>query len=467
MDLSSNKRREAVKWASHSPGPLRSVAIDVPGGSSHAAFFTGRLTIISGLNGSGKTTFLRALASHLRSDGINWPVNKIHAEGLHISSSEVELRGELTSFYIDPVNSLLHRMEMFSKDPNFRDLLEGVDPWAFDEDLLMLARFVLARNYDAIYCREICELDGPGSVVPYFSCRVAGRDYEAFDAGRGELVALFILWALSRLPDNSLALLEEPESGLAQISQSRLIDALCVLMKSRDLQVITSSHYPDIIGRLRAENICIVQRLPEFLISSCEDIQTFQRVLGYQSRVTVLLLVEDEVAASVLRVLMDEIAPGLQYLTSIRVHKDGESGLLAVASKTRPARCEKDTMIVVADGDARTKEKFTNVGIKFLPGSGPPEELVRRVVDDLLAADFLNVDRSRIRMAYQQAMGLDHHDWINVLAEPFGSVESLMKSALPFLRQSGEVWEQAENLVGDISKLVDGLQAQTPRVAIR
>src|SRR5207253_9763943 len=77
--------------------------------------------------------------------------------------------------------------------------------------------------------------------------------YSKFHQGAGESAALDLLGALQHVPNNALILIDEAEASLHPKAQRRLMQTLMWLCRTRNLQVILSTHSQYILEELPPE----------------------------------------------------------------------------------------------------------------------------------------------------------------------------------------------------------------------
>lgn len=93
--------------------------------------------------------------------------------------------------------------------------------------------------------------------------QVASRPVESWESADGTLRALAILLALETTPLGSTILIEEPEQNLHPWAIRSIVDHVREAIELRNLQVILTTHSPQILERLNPEELLIAQRTPE------------------------------------------------------------------------------------------------------------------------------------------------------------------------------------------------------------
>ena len=165
------------------------------------------VSVVTGGNGAGKTTMLRGLGSLMPDNRIDWPdrLESVVVEGerqramartLSSSGGEVDTRtisGNLPNVvFIDPSEESLEVRRLLQKDPNARDLVEGIDPYELNGEWLDHASRILRRKYDSISVFEVEGVSGD-RVIPWVRVAAGPIEYDLLNMGRGELSALYLI----------------------------------------------------------------------------------------------------------------------------------------------------------------------------------------------------------------------------------------------------------------------------------
>lgn len=166
---------------------------------------------------------------------------------------------------------------------------------------LGMVSFVLGREYEeARWIRHrLFKVDGGLSVV--FKTK-HGRYSEAF-AGSGEVaVTSCVVQVLSASP-GTLVLLDEPEVSLHPGAQERLLAFLSKMARTRQLQVVFSTHSPHLVTALPGDAIKAFHQLDNGrfdVLKSTHPYAAFRR-LGAIGGGEVRILVEDKLAMAVVK----------------------------------------------------------------------------------------------------------------------------------------------------------------------
>lgn len=219
--------------------------------------FHGGITAICGLNGSGKTTFLNAIAELINIEDISSTSNAILKIGdptlsgkLRVNDKEeyIELNyinGQRTvsddieyeKVWLDLSSQCPLMVSHFSKMKNLEEFLDSVEPIIFNDDELKELSYVVGKNYESCY---IYELDD--GEFPYFYVNAGGLEYGTELMGLGEVSILFIIWQMKRLSQGSIMIIDEPETYLSYQSQSGILDIMAKYSSEKSIWMIMSTH---------------------------------------------------------------------------------------------------------------------------------------------------------------------------------------------------------------------------------
>ncbi|MCK4797054.1 MAG: AAA family ATPase, partial [Spirochaetes bacterium] len=179
---------------------------------------------------------------------------------------------------------------------------------------------------------------------------------EAF-AGSGETAVVKLVNDILSVEDYSLVILDEPETSLHPAAQKKLIEFLLKKIKIKKLQVVISSHSPDMIENMPKEAIKILYENPRTnKINIIEDVvpESAFLHLGHSIPDKKILIVEDDLAKVILQKTLEKNNDC--DLFDIQYFPGGESRIkqenMLVYSKE-----EDKKHFIIFDGDQR-KDKI-------------------------------------------------------------------------------------------------------------
>lgn len=196
-----------------------------------------------------------------------------------------------------------------------------------------------------------------------------GSAYSESNMGFGEGRVLYLVDQLESAPNNSLFVLEEPETSLHPKAQYMLAKYLMNVVHRKKHQVVLTTHSENLLAGLPAE-------ARKFLLRKASDIEVIDRIsprhaecfLSGYHKPALIVCVEDPFAKELLTEILRKIQPGLLKLVDIRDIGDAR----AVAQAVKILHQDTNT-IGVRDGDKG--EDIPNRLYK-LPGVFPPEKEV-------------------------------------------------------------------------------------------
>ncbi len=293
------------------------------------------LTVVSGLNGAGKTRLLRELAI--------------------ASSGRVVALHQLLSYL---------QRDLALRD-DIGELLEESGAKVLDGFLLQSVTDLVRRDYEEVRWYSVDIVDSPfrdivgDDVVPAFVVRHQGATYDFRTMGLGELSAHVLMWLLSysRENDAPLLLLDEPEAFLPPPSRDVVLSYLLESsLKGR--RVVVASHSLELIQPAVAAGAALIlsRSAGKIDIRNASEADVQERVAGLFGQTQapqVLLLCEDESAYVFSDELLRQMAPRI-WSVSRFLWLTGFGNLRAVWNNMpRPARLPEGVLpfAFIADGD--------------------------------------------------------------------------------------------------------------------
>lgn len=255
-------------------------------------------------------------------------------------------------------------------------ILEPADELA-PEELTALSR-VLGREYTSV---RMVRHDYFG--VEGYTAAISTQqlDYSEAYAGSGEFAAIMLVRAVSRAPDRSLIILDEPETSLHPGAQRELIAFIarqCVIHKH---QVVIATHAPSIVTDLPAAAIKLLDMSPltghvALVSGQASPSEAFVR-LGAEVRPR-SAIVEDELAAELVR--RAARTRGQDFLNSISV-QPVPGGAQSIVKRVVPvAAATGQDVVIILDGDQRPD---------------PPPRPALEVADSRLESELHKIGLSR------------------------------------------------------------------------
>lgn len=186
-----------------------------------------------------------------------------------------------------------------------------------------------------------------------FSVKFSSPDLkysEAF-AGSGETAIIVLIHKIHHLEDNSLLLLDEPETSLHPGAQKRLIEYLLEQIKIKKLQVVISTHSPFLIEGMPAESIKVFSLKDSFfhIENSREPKEAFYE-LEIENTQKTTIVVEDLLAKEIVEYALKKKGPDIFETFNVK-YLPGGSGSLKQRIVTYIEN--EDKPYILFDGDQK------------------------------------------------------------------------------------------------------------------
>lgn len=183
---------------------------------------------------------------------------------------------------------------------------------------------------------------------------------EAF-AGSGELAVVRAVIEVLKCEDNTLILLDEPETSLHPGAQKRLIHFLLDQIVKKKLQVVASTHSPTIIEGMPAKSIKAMEESPSGRMKAVDVTHpqvAFNR-LGHIDENKITVVVEDDLLSSLVEIALIDLDPGEKEALKLYIPPAGASDIFKnlIPSSIH----EKRNIFFIVDGDQEIQEDLNGV----------------------------------------------------------------------------------------------------------
>jgi len=429
-------KRTSSPW----PKFLKSIVLDgFRGWSGEEVRFEFPVVVVTGENGSGKSTVLKAAATAYAHPGNN---KLTYFPGIFFPDTAWEtIQAATISYKISQgTNEKTYHYRKkdrrwrtstnakAKRDVYFQDIsrtlpLDGTVGYAniakrsakevsaenLDKDLTKYYSSILGRPYDeARLATSSLSSSKKVGVV-----KLSGIEFSQFHQGAGEDATFDLISLLQNANPTSLLIIDEVEASLHPRSQRRLMHFLLWLSRTKQIQIIVSTHSPYVVEELPEEARIFLSRgdsgieilygiTPEYALNRMDDID----------KPDLCLYTEDEEAAELVKEILRYNSIDLRRVAITHVGScEVVKSLGRVAAKDKLpilARC-------ILDGDQEEAP-----GCIVLPGSAAPE---RQVIVDIHSSatkelsQRLDMPEASVTDALNKTMTKqDHHDWISEAA---------------------------------------------------
>lgn len=276
--------------------------------------------------------------------------------------------------------------------------LELKDKRFFSGEAKQKVAHILNQVYEDVHFQGV----GHGDRVSELGImRRYGKQYSENNMGFGEGRVLHLVSLMEDAPQQSLFILEEPETSLHEEAQYRLIQYLLDVCNRRNHQIIFSTHSSVMLEALPQEARLLLYRDSDGVTSYKGISSTRARAIlsgGEQRALTIC--VEDTFARSVLRELIR--IEDSHLIKAVAIEAIGSNDAVREAVKLLQKLNRKALGVRDGDTGAAPSEKLYS-----LPGTKPPENEVFEnpaVLSRLVGEFSLTVEAMQAA-----ANGADHH----------------------------------------------------------
>jgi predicted ATPase len=394
--------------------------------------FSSPITAICGVNGTGKSSILRALWATLDWNSaevipeIRERLKALHSEAvLRIGGAEIRCKfpgatdapqvPAIVVLHVDPSATAVQLQRRACEINALEELLEAITPSILERKEVTNLSGILRKQYERIEIYEI-EDYSEEDPMPFVSVSEHGRDYDIRTMSLGEISVFVMYWQLLRADRNSIVLLEEPETFLSPVSQGALLDYLAAMSVRKQLSVVLTTHSPQMFARLQPNQVKFVYRSAAgALVAGEQAYDEMRKAVGIEPVVDRLLFVEDRAAREFTLGILKKLDRSI--LLRAEVIDVGGHAQITKVSSAIPQQVRFFRAIGVYDGDVRGQIVNERPHI-FLPG-GTLEITFRDLINSK-PNDFsqrLGRNPEQIAVMLADIGGIDHHDWFEELGK--------------------------------------------------
>lgn len=391
------------------------------------------ITILCGLNGVGKSSLIANIKSSLGlSDSSIVSKNKftdrIDAK-IVIDGEEFDEipsgKDAASVCYIDSDQAL--ECLKYWEQSNIEELLEAEEPFKFSKAQVEELSELVGKEYLSLSSYEIS--DQEKTFVPVFFKISESKkqiEYDSTGMGIGEHFIIYMYYILEKLDNNTILIIEEPESYISVFSQRQFMNYLAKIISEKKISVVITSHSPHIINMVRKDNIRLLIKLNgELSIYTPGKQNDAEDVLGIEYKkieyinTKATIFVEDYAARIFLENLLDIESPDIRNNTDV-ISVKGESD---ITNRLTFPRSEFMSHILIGIYDAdlqntkceQTIRSKVNWPVLFLPIDECVEKDIFNYLTvndhiDLLCAALNIKDKNWFKAMLSKTMYDNYHD---------------------------------------------------------
>jgi len=415
---------------------------NVPGIGCGVVRFKTPVNLLCGPNGVGKTTLLRSIGAALHPEAaVRSPSTRfrlrsgkvdvhvvVGGEAQHLATDLSSLENckldkpDYDLVHIDTSSVISDLQDYFCKFPDIDDALNGEPTLEANSEAIETLSYLTNIRYREVVVHNIEEAivvnSGDDDEIigrPFFRVQTATAAYDCRTMGLGELAACYLWWSLERVSDNSILLIEEPESFLSPMCQSAFASILAMYAAKKKPFIIITTHSSQIIQSAPKECVRFLYRNGQNLALSEEPIEVLLRTVGIDPVVQTLVLVEDAAALNFAKLWIAHFAPDKVQSIEFILMK-GEGGIARVLAALPQNEPKIISLIGLYDGDAEAKGKAAN-RVAFLPGQKPVEALYREMLDNEADRVLGLLQIENLPQILSAIQGQELHEWFEQLRQ--------------------------------------------------
>ncbi|MET3351379.1 UNVERIFIED_ORG: putative ATPase [Arthrobacter sp. UYEF1] len=273
-----------------------------------------------------------------------------------------------------------------------------------------------------------------------------GKRYSENHMGFGEGRIVYMVSLMERALNNSLFVLEEPETSLHGDAQRRLAQYLVDVCDRKGHQIILTTHSAAIMGEFGRESVVYLRRAPAGGLTATSGLSTYQIDSYLQTRPAdrATICVEDEFAATYAREVFRKHNPDLLAGANMVAMGSGQALPKGVAE------FRKAGLRVVGISDGDMKHHDGPDGVTSFPGFEPPEKQI--FWHDSVFDHFTENYGTDIRPIL--ASTTDHHSYVAAISRDLSLDEGHVATL------ACQAYVASEDLAAEMEKLVSYVSKQ-------
>ncbi|WP_224487861.1 AAA family ATPase [Robertkochia flava] len=236
------------------------------------------------------------------------------------------------------------------------------------EQEVKIISHILGKKYE-----EITILDHSFYKNKGFSIRLKSPElnYSEAYAGSGETAVIILVHRIHKCNQNTLLLLDEPETSLHPGSQKRLRDYLLTEIKKKKLQIVVSTHSPFLLDEMPKNSIKVFKTNAQgkFQVEDERRPQEAFLELEFENNDKVKIIVEDDLAKEIIYSVLKDMGEDIAKSFDIQIHPGGAQTIKKNISQSIDFNLSP---YIIFDGDQKPSQDHINpLGLTQVQYSDP------------------------------------------------------------------------------------------------
>ena len=430
------QRRMSSRWGSKNYFLQEVQLINIFNWKNATLKFNSPVSLITGKNGIGKSTFINALKQvydlqNGESDfGILSSLEEYMIKLVNQDNNEFIVENkkiEKKEFVLQKLEDLTFNSRLYAhyksstgtEMETYLETLEQYDSKSLTVDLLTVMKELIGKQI--VSAERIVDLEVQDiSNLEYYRLKIDdGTIYDSYTMGSGEFYINQFLWGLDSLTEGSIIIIEELENFLHPEAQKKILELIHKYSAKKKVQFILTTHSPTLIDHININSRILIKIDSESNIICINDCPTWlaKDHLGSKVESKVEVLVEDEKANRFFKTIISLNNPNMLKQLII-TNGEGDSKIKTCIDIVQ--KLESSSIIGIIDGDSEYDEMDN---LLKLPGEVSPEELVMTYIIDNYDNVALKIDKSKeeVKTAFESARTIkDHHEWFSNASSHLG-----------------------------------------------
>lgn len=221
-----------------------------------------------------------------------------------------------------------------------------------------------------------------------YSIRVKSesKSYTEAFSGSGESAVILLAYKISLLPNNSLIILDEPETSLHPGAQRRLVEYLIDISIANKHQIVVSTHSPDIIDGMPENSIKTIYTTDndKFDIINSQNFNLAFIELDKLSHEKKTILYEDTLVGKICHTVLFTINPQYKRILDLQISSGGSKEIFKRIAHIMDLPSK---IYIVFDGDQRKDNVEIDTG-SFTVQQSTDLEFLKQKIKEKTDADI-------------------------------------------------------------------------------